>query len=599
MSKLQFFDIKQKFSIRKYSVGVISVLVGMALFGSGQPIFADELIRPTVQESTTVTVSEPQIVGESVNKTIGELSTSKEVQVGDSISTSALASSDIDNSSALTESLGKEVSEVNESQLSISSKEVSAIERQSDFALDDSSISNTYEGNVEEKLTTVEGNTNFGVENIIESPDNTETASSKHSFSSISPVISTRSVVERSVVGNDYPYQGITTGYDKYGYAYSQCTSFVAWKVASNTNFKNISGLGNAGNWGYELAKRGAVVNSTPAVGTIAWAKPYSTYGPTQYGHVAWVTGVNSDGTVSVEEYNWLKADGSFDYAHHQNTYVVSKLSGFIHLPGGVVDGNTNTEQPPIDNNAILSSGTYTFTSRIGIKSEPKISSPDIAYYDVGMSVNYDSTLSADGYKWISYISYGGNRRYIAIKKLSTTTPTITNRADIAVQNVNNVVGTYDVVITGIQSTNGIKAIKVPTWSDLNSQDDIVWYNAVRQSDGSYRLTINIANHKGNQGQYHSHVYLEQNDGKLVGLGAIDNIYVTKAVPVSPNLPSSGSYTFTTRSAIRGAASLSSPVIAYYNPGMSVNYDKILMSEGKSWISYISYGGNRRYVAIS
>lgn len=63
-------------------------------------------------------------------------------------------------------------------------------------------------------------------------------------------------------------------------------------------------------------------------------------------------------------------------------------------------------------------SGTYYFTSTSGIQAEPKLSSPDLASYSAGQSVNYDRVLTADGYQWISYIAYSGNRRYIAVKEL-------------------------------------------------------------------------------------------------------------------------------------------------------------------------------------
>lgn len=59
--------------------------------------------------------------------------------------------------------------------------------------------------------------------------------------------------------------------------------------------------------------------------------------------------------------------------------------------------------------------GVYHFTGHAGIKSEPRMSSPELAYYDAGNTVNYDKVLSSDGHAWISYISYSGNRRYIAI----------------------------------------------------------------------------------------------------------------------------------------------------------------------------------------
>nr|WP_301336362.1 SH3 domain-containing protein [Streptococcus salivarius] len=60
-------------------------------------------------------------------------------------------------------------------------------------------------------------------------------------------------------------------------------------------------------------------------------------------------------------------------------------------------------------------SGRYTFTGRASIKAEAKVSSPELAYYDKGMSVNYDKVLTADGHTWLSYMTVSGARRYVDI----------------------------------------------------------------------------------------------------------------------------------------------------------------------------------------
>ncbi|MGV3011614.1 SH3 domain-containing protein [Streptococcus thoraltensis] len=80
------------------------------------------------------------------------------------------------------------------------------------------------------------------------------------------------------------------------------------------------------------------------------------------------------------------------------------------------------TTTPKADSKPIASSGTYQFTSRSSIKNEPKQAAAEIAFYDKGQSVHYDKTVEADGYKWISYISGSGIRRYIAVEKLATKT---------------------------------------------------------------------------------------------------------------------------------------------------------------------------------
>ena len=68
---------------------------------------------------------------------------------------------------------------------------------------------------------------------------------------------------------------------------------------------------------------------------------------------------------------------------------------------------------------------------------------------------------------------------------------------------------------------------------------------------------------------------------------------------VKPSLPSSGKYTFTNTVEVHNEAKLSSPVQFEFKKGESVNYDKALVADDYSWISYVSYSGIRRYVALN
>lgn len=240
---------------------------------------------------------------------------------------------------------------------------------------------------------------------------------------------------------------------------------------------------------------------------------------------------------------------------------------------------------------SLPSSGIYRFTSRKGIKSEPKISSADIAYYDNGSSVNYDKTLVADNYEWISYVSYSGARRYIAINQVATQ-PTGT----ISITNKNDQTGTFDVIISNVSSPNGVKEVKVPTWSSENGQDDIIWYVASKQGDGTYKVSVNPSDHKNSLGEYNIHLYYVQNDGKMVGVGGTTTI--VKAV-VRPSIPDKGRYTFSGHASIKAEPKMSSPELAYYDAGDGVNYDKVLLSDGHYWISYIAASGNRRYISVA
>ena len=92
-------------------------------------------------------------------------------------------------------------------------------------------------------------------------------------------------------------------------------------------------------------------------------------------------------------------------------------------------------------------------------------------------------------------------------------------KADLAITGLNNATGSYDVIISNLIAPRGFKEVLVPTWSEKNGQDDIIWYKAAKQANGDYKVTVRSSNHKGDSGLYNSHVYLVDNDGKFIGLG--------------------------------------------------------------------------------
>ena len=92
-------------------------------------------------------------------------------------------------------------------------------------------------------------------------------------------------------------------------------------------------------------------------------------------------------------------------------------------------------------------------------------------------------------------------------------------KADLAITGLNNATGSYDLVISNLVAPRGFKEFLVPTWSEKNGQDDIIWYKAAKQANGDYKVTVRSSNHKGDSGLYNSHVYLVDNDGKYIGLG--------------------------------------------------------------------------------
>ena len=92
--------------------------------------------------------------------------------------------------------------------------------------------------------------------------------------------------------------------------------------------------------------------------------------------------------------------------------------------------------------------------------------------------------------------------------------------ASLLIQNNNKDAGTFDVIIKDVYSPKGVRAVQVPTWSDRDGQDDIRWYEATRQSNGDYKVSVKASDHKNSTGKYHVHLYYIQNDGSRVGVSS-------------------------------------------------------------------------------
>ncbi|HEM9151827.1 TPA: SH3 domain-containing protein [Streptococcus agalactiae] len=164
-----------------------------------------------------------------------------------------------------------------------------------------------------------------------------------------------------------------------------------------------------------------------------------------------------------------------------------------------VTVAGTNSSQEPIEN-GLAKTGVYNIIGSTEVKNEAKISSQTQFTLEKGDKINYDQVLTADGYQWISYKSYSGVRRYIPVKKLTT--------------------------------------------SSEKAKDE-----------------------------------------------------VTK--PTSyPNLPKTGTYTFTKTVDVKSQPKVSSPVEFNFQKGEKIHYDQVLVVDGHQWISYKSYSGIRRYIEI-
>ena len=116
------------------------------------------------------------------------------------------------------------------------------------------------------------------------------------------------------------------------------------------------------------------------------------------------------------------------------------------------------------------------------------------------------------------YVDHKGQNTFVKktfVQYEGKTSPTGT----IVIQNNNKETGTFDVIIKDVYSPKGVRTIQVPTWSDKDGQDDIRWYEATRQANGDYKVSVKASDHKNSTGKYHVHLYYIQNDGSRVGAG--------------------------------------------------------------------------------
>lgn len=104
---------------------------------------------------------------------------------------------------------------------------------------------------------------------------------------------------------------------DPWGLYTRECVSYTAWKVASTGRFvPHFGGRGNANQWPSTTAAYGIPSGYTPRAGSVA-IMPIGTYG-----HAMYVESVNSDGSITVSDYNF-----AWDGLYRQYTRSASGLT--------------------------------------------------------------------------------------------------------------------------------------------------------------------------------------------------------------------------------------------------------------------------------
>ncbi|WP_430602143.1 hypothetical protein IGJ02_002417 [Enterococcus sp. DIV0724b] len=274
------------------------------------------------------------------------------------------------------------------------------------------------------------------------------------------------------------------------------------------------------------------------------------------------VTGVSQSGITRVSVPVWSKADQSdikwydavkqldgtykatVDIKNHNHNTGTYKVHVYMYSNNGLttsIAANTvNVTLPEVNGTAEIKDSNgketiYTVTADISmgiydintpvhfLTWSDKNGQDDLQWYSGKRSSNGTYSASIDikkhkdagSYNMHTYIQLpNGTMKFITSNKFTVSTPKLS--AEVGAYNTKK--GTFDITVTGI-SRSGITRVSVPVWSKAD-QSDIKWYDAVKQSDGTYKATVDIKNHNHNTGTYKVHVYMYSNNGLTTSIAA-------------------------------------------------------------------------------
>ncbi|OFI46612.1 hypothetical protein BG262_02070 [Floricoccus penangensis] len=294
--------------------------------------------------------------------------------------------------------------------------------------------------------------------------------------------------------------------------------------------------------------------------------------------------------------------------------------------------------------------GRYTFTEDCEIRDAPTKDSNFVTIYPEGGSVNYDSKIDNDGFKWLGYKTNSGRRLYVKIGKSSTPTNPNSNMGPAFDPNTAGQInylthvqndGWQNWVKDGEMAGTQGRSLRMEAFKlELGNlpYDGSVEYRAHVQNDG-WQNWVGPNSYAGTQGrslrmealeirltgelakyydvQYRAHVQnngwmswvkngeLAGTQGQSLRMEALEIKLVKKPGVNNPSdsswklISEKGSYKFNKKSEIKNEPKKSSTTVGYYNAGESVAYDSKVNYDNATWISYIAASGKRRYVQIA
>ena len=499
---------QQRFSIRKYSFGAASVLLGASLVFAGQALADEHHEVSTPSDATLRATSDSDAV------------TAADIFSG--VATDGVASSEKASQVSTTSQTASETA-TSEARSEVSASTSQATDKTSESTAASSEATSATNASSEKA-------TNLDVSALTRAAVNTSLVSQPATTTdSDLPSQGTYVYKERTEVKNQPKVSAKAEFYVNPGDSvlYDQVVTADGYQWISYKSYSGVrryapvkpvaagSGNGNSGN-GDGKPSNGAQATTgaldIPATGTYYFTRdtdikkePKADLKPTfvfgKGDHVIY------DKVLTADNHQWISYLG-YDYVRYYAD--VATLTPAKAETPTVKPTETNQAKPEVTGAEKLpASGTYNVTRSLNVKNEPKASAETLYTLEKGYKVNYDKVLTADNHQWISYISYSGTRRYVDIATLKTTeSKPQENRVSGNLTINNQTYNGFDVVVTNVSGGGKeVKEVRVPIWSDKNGQDDLTWYHADKQSDGSYKVHVDTASHKGDAGTYSVHLY--------------------------------------------------------------------------------------------
>ena len=508
MKREKFLHEQQRFSIRKYSFGAASVLLGASLVFAGQALADEHHEVSTFSDATLRATSDSDAV------------TAADIFSG--VATDGAASSEKASQVSTTSQTASETA-TSEATSEVSASTSQAADKTSESTVASSEATSATNASSEKA-------TNLDVSALTRAAVNTSLASHPATTTdSDLPSQGTYVYKERTEVKNQPKVSAKAEFYVNPGDSvlYDQVVTADGYQWISYKSYSGVrryapvkpvtagSGNGNSGN-GDGKPSNGAQATTgaldIPATGTYYFTRdtdikkePKADLKPTfvfsKGDHVIY------DKVLTADNHQWISYLG-YDYVRYYAD--IATLTPAKAETPTVKPTETNQAKPEVTGAEKLpASGTYNVTRSLNVKNEPKASAETLYTLEKGYKVNYDKVLTADNHQWISYISYSGTRRYVDIATLKTTeSKPQENRVSGNLTINNQTSNGFDVVVTNVSGGGKeVKEVRVPIWSDKNGQDDLTWYHADKQSDGSYKVHVDTASHKGDAGTYSVHLY--------------------------------------------------------------------------------------------